>query len=353
MAYRSRPKEAYMRRILSSITLVLALVTLVARPATAHGTVVQYMSQHPMPRKLGGGFCYIDAPHYHDFAPSDPRMYRQIDGQYYFVGDPAPFDYQGPRHSFYGPHPVAEVGVQGGQPVYCYLQGPHYHWYQPPPQAQFELRGGAYWYTGTYEPGYYEQRPRYMVVNDAYAPIVYTRPVVDITLAPPGFHGEIVGGGPGWRGRAVVGAPVVSAGVYVAPPPPVQVGVGINIGGPPTVIERREYYEERHDNGRHRGWDKHGRHGHDDGWRGAPPPGGGGWRGNPPPNNSGGWRGNPPPNNGGWRGGPPPGRAPAPQGGWRGGPPPAAAPPAHPGGGGGGGWKGGGKPQQHGGGWKR
>jgi hypothetical protein len=290
---------------------------------SAQAAVVRYLSQHPLPRKMGGGFCYIDVSHVHDFGPSDPRMYRQVDGQFYFVGDPAPFDYDGPRHAYYGPHPIVEANVQLGHPEYCYLQGPHYHAYEPPAQASFELRGGAYWYTGNYEPVYYEQRPRYIGVNEAYSPIVYTRPVVDITLAPAAFHGEIVAGGPGWRGRAVVAAP---------PPPVVQVGVGVNIGGPPStvVIER---------GGPGPGWDRHD-HG---GWRGPPPARGGGWRGAPPAH-GGGWRGAPPSHGGGWRGAPQPA---AHGGGWRG----SSQPVAH----GGGGWRGGGgggKPG-HGGGWRR
>jgi hypothetical protein len=285
---------------------------------------------------MGGGFCYIDVPHVHDFGPSDPRMYRQVDGQYYFVGDPAPFDYQGPRTAYYGPHPIVEANVEFGHPEYCYLQGPHYHWYAPPPQASFEMRGGAYWFTGTYEPVYYQERPRYVVVNEAYAPIVYTRPVVDVTLAPAAFHGEIVAGGPGWRAGVVVGAP---------PPPVVQVGVGINVGGPPSTVivehdhdngRHRGWEDHDHDNGRHRGWEKHEHDGwerHDQGgWRGPPPQHGSGWRGNPQPVAHGGaWRGNP---------------QPAPGGAWRGGP----APQPHGGGAHGGG--GGGKPG-HGGGWKR
>lgn len=311
-----------MRKIL----MLIAGLTLVFASATAQATVVRYMSQHPLPRKMGGGFCYIDAPHVHDFGPSDPRMYRQIDGQYYFVGDPSPFNYDGPRTAYYGPHPIAEANVQFGRPEYCYLQGPHYHWYQPPPQASFEMRGGAYWYTGSYEPAYYDERPRYYGVNEAYAPIGYTRPVVDVTVVPPGFHGELVGGGPGWRANVVIGAP---------PPPIVQVGVGINVGGPPgaVVVE--------HDGGRHGEWrggpPPHG------GWRGGPPPGRG-WRGNPPPQH-GGWRGEPARANGGWRGGPAPQQHAS--GGWRGGP----APQQHTGGG----WRGP-APQQHGGGghgWKR
>jgi len=317
------------------------LFVLAGLAATAQARAVEYMSQHPLPRKIGHGFCYIDVPHFHDFPPSDPRLYRQVDGQYYFVGDPSPFEYEGPKYPYYGAHPVVEAQVTAGPPVYCYLRGPHYHWYQPPPTASFELKGGAYWYVGAYPQTFYDERPHYAVVNEAYAPIVYTRPVVDITVAPPAFHGEIVAAGPGWRGAAVVGAPVVSAGVYVAAPPPPSVQIGVAIGGPPTtVIERRDVYEvrerhehhEHHDNGWHRGWDKHG----------PPPQPAGGWRGGlPPAHQTGGWRGSPAPapQGGGWRGSP----APAPQGGggWRGNPAPAG-PPQHGGGGGNqkhGGWK--------------
>jgi hypothetical protein len=293
-----------MRRIL----MLAAGLTVCLLSSFADAAVVQYLSQHPMPRKLGGGFCYIDVPHVHDFGPSDPRMYRQVDGQYYFVGDPAPFDYEGPRTAYYGPHPIMEANVQLGQPEYCYLQGPHYHAYAPPPQASFELRGGAYWFTGTYDPVYYQDRPRYGGVNDAYAPIVYARPVVDVTLAPAGFHGEIVAGGPGWRATAVVGQP---------PPPAVQVGVGINVGGPPGAVviehdERHRSWErhdewERHDDGRHRGWERHERGGwraeperHEGGWRGQPVAHGGSWRGSPPPQR--GWQAGPPQAHGGGHG---------------------------------------------------
>jgi hypothetical protein len=292
---------------------------------SAEAAVVRYLSQHPLPRKMGGGFCYIDVPHVHDFGPSDPRMYRQVDGQYYFVGDPTPFDYQGPRHGYYGPHPIVEANVQFGAPEYCYLQGPHYHWYQPPPQASFEMRGGVYWFTGTYEPVYYEQRPRYVVVNDAYAPIVYTRPVVDISIAPPAFHGEIVAGGPGWRGQAVVVAP---------PPPVVQVGVGINVGGPPgaVVVE--------HDNGRHRGWERHEHEHERGGWHEPPVQRGNGWRGSGPVARGGAWHGSPPRQEPAWHGGPPQ------QGAWHGNPAPQGHPVPSRGNGGGG------RPS-HGGGWKR
>ena len=338
-------------RTLVAALVVAAVVAGAAAPAEARA--VHYRSRHPLPRKIGHGFCYIDVPHVHDFGPSDPRLYREVGGEYYFVGDPAPFDYEGPRFSFYGPHPVVEADIQLGQPVYCYLNGPHYHWYQPPAAAPFEFRGGAYWFVGNYDPVYYQERPRYVTVNDAYQPIVYARPIVDVNVAPPSFHGEIVVG-PGYqRGQAVAGPPVVSAGVRIAvpPPPQVQVGIGIGFGGPPVVVqERRDVYvepqrhqdwhpdrhDERHDNGRHNGWYKHEHerehdhdrdHDHDGrGWRGPPQP-----QPAPPPQRGGGWRPAPPapapaPQGGGWRPAPPT-PAPAPQGGsWHGPQAPGPAP---------------------------
>lgn len=297
----------------TSIAFLFGVATLVGLAATADAKVVQYRSQHPLPRKIGHGFCYIDVPHVHDFGPSDPRMYREVNGELYFVGDPAPFDYQGPRYSFYGHHPVAEAGTENGQPVYCYLNGPHYHWYQPPPQAQFQFRGGAYWYTGNYEPVYFQDRPRFGMVNDVYVSMPYQRPMVDITVMPPTFRGELLAG-PGFpHGRAMLVGPGL------------EMGVGIRGGGPPIVEERREFYERDHrDDGRHRGWEhhehedraweRHERHEHEDrGWHQGGEEHGHGWRGNPPPHAApaaGGWRGTPAgpahnnnhPPHGGWRG---------------------------------------------------
>jgi len=298
-----------MRRLVS---VLFGIALLAGAAGVAEAKIVHYMSQHPLPRKIGHGFCYIDVPHVHDFGPSDPRLYRDIDGQLYFVGDPAPFDYDGPRYPYYGAHPVVEADVQFGHPVYCYIKGPHYHWYQPPPDAQFQQRGGAYWYTGNYDPVYYQDRPRYAVVNDAYQPIAYTRPVVDVSVAPPSFHGEIVAVGPGVPvGHAYVGAPGFSAGIHIAAPPPpsvhVEVGVPapVIIGAPPVIVGAAPvivgappvmYHDNGrhrgwdHDEGRHRGWERHEEHGH--GWRGpapAPPPAmhaqPSGWRAPQPHNN--------------------------------------------------------------------
>jgi hypothetical protein len=251
--------------------LVVGLLAVVVFVAAAHGRSVEFLSQHPVPHRYGGGFCYIEVPHVHNYPPEDPRMYRETNGQFYFVGDPAAFDYDGPRYSYYGAHPVAEAEVRFGHPVYCYLKGPHFHWYQPSAQAQFQLTGGAYWYVGAFPPAYYDDRPRYAGINEIYAPLPYARPVVDVAVAPMAVRAEISFGGPGWRASAVVGGPPVPVFVPPLPVPvaPVQIGVGINLGGPPAVVERREFAGEhyRHDRGRHEGWgdrpllESHPRHG--------------------------------------------------------------------------------------------
>lgn len=251
-------------------TIIAGFAAWLAFSTVAHAKIVEYISQHPVPHKYGGGFCNIEVAHSHNYEPSDPRMYREIGGQYYFVGDPTPFQYEGPRYSYYGAHPVVDAEVHAGNPVYCYMKGPHYHWYQPPPQAQFQFKGGAYWYVGTFPQAYYDERPRFAVVNEVYTPMPYARPVVDIHVAPPVVQAEVAIGGPGWRAGAVIGAPVVVA------PPVVGVGVGVGMGvgvvgapmvvGGPGFVAEPGYYHHGH--GPYRGW--HGPepyHGH----RGPPP----------------------------------------------------------------------------------
>src|SRR5215510_199038 len=126
----------------------IAIVGLCGLTATAEAKTIRYHSQHPIPQHDGGGFCYIGVPHVHAYAPGDPRMFRKHDDDFYFVGDPTPFGYDGPKYAYYGAHPVVdEINDDGAGPEYCYLDGPHYHWYEPAAQASFEFRGGAYWYT--------------------------------------------------------------------------------------------------------------------------------------------------------------------------------------------------------------
>jgi hypothetical protein len=255
-----------MRRL---IPFVAASLLALAYVPVAQARSVQYVSQHPVPHKFGGGFCFINMPHIHNYPPDDPRMYRDVNDQLYFVGDPTPFGYDGPRFTYYGAHPVMEAEVRLGRPVFCYLKGPHAHWYAPPPHARFQLSGGAYWYVGTFPQTYYDNRPRYVAINQAYEPVIYTRPVVDVAVAPPMFRADIALGGPGFAAHAAFGMPVAPAPmpapapVVVMPapaPPSVQVGVDIHLGGAPMpapmIVERGPARPPhfRHDRGRHEGW---------------------------------------------------------------------------------------------------
>jgi hypothetical protein len=215
--------------------LLVGLAAVAGLAATAHAHQVEYVSPHPVPPKFGGGFCHIDVPHTHNYPPDDRRMFRENRGQQFFVGDPVPFDYDGPRYVYFGAHPVLEAEMRFGYPVFCYIKGPHVHGYQPPPQAPYQLSGGAYWYVGSFPPVYYQERPHHAVINEAYTPIRYDRPRVDVTAAPAGVRAEIPLGGPGWRAAAGAGEPPAPVSV---PPPPVQVGVGKNLDGapPPPVV---------------------------------------------------------------------------------------------------------------------
>ena len=245
-----------MRQLLMTIT---GLVVWLAFAASAQAKLVEYLSPHPVPHKYGGGFCTIEVAHMHNYAPDDPRMYRDINGQVYFVGDPTPFHYEGPRYAYYGAHPVVDAEVHFGHPIYCYMKGPHYHWYQPPSEAQFQFKGGAYWYVGGFPQAYYDERPRYAVVNEAYAPVPYVRPMVDIHVAPAVVQAEVSIGGPGWRASAMVGGPAlpllippvvpVPVAAFPVPVPIAPVPVGVGIGGA-AVFDGRYH----HDHGRHEGW---------------------------------------------------------------------------------------------------
>src|SRR5262245_55410135 len=181
----------------------------VAAAAPAEAKHHKYRSRHP----FKGGFCHINVVHVHAYAPADTRLYRVTDGDYYFVGDPVAYGYDGPKYAYYGAHPVVEADIHFGSPVYCYLDGSHYHWYQPPPSAQFEVRAGVNWFVGTYEPVYWDERPRYVVINEAYRPMRYDRPVVAVSDAPPQWRAPPPGRARGHvRAEVAVPAPSVHFG---------------------------------------------------------------------------------------------------------------------------------------------
>jgi hypothetical protein len=196
---------------------------------SAQAAQVRYEGMHPVPAEYGGGFCEIDFPHVHVFEPQRPDvLYRAHDHGYAFVGDPVPYGYQGPKHAFYGPHPIQD---EAGDVEYCYLDGPHYHSLPPPATvaASFKLKGGVYFYGGHFPQTYYEARPRYSRINVIYKPLEYPRPVVIAAEEP-----VVAVAGP--QAAVAVQGPTVVAGVGVHAGVGIGAGVVIGAPSPPTII---------------------------------------------------------------------------------------------------------------------
>lgn len=274
-----------MTRMSQSLSIATAGVALLAMSAaSADAKQVKFTGKHPIPKAVTGDFCYIEAPHVHVYEPEHPRvLYRVHDDHHHFVGDPVAFGYDGPKHSYYGHHPVVidpsihidiDVDVQ---PVteYCYLEGPHFHHQPPPADITFELAGGAYWYIGKYPSHYHKHKKRYEPIDVVYEPIVYERPVVVID-APAGYIGPFVDihvdvpgvvvetpsvgagvrAGAGVRGGAAVHGGV-RAGVEVhIPVPTIEIGIGVRGG---VVGHHGHHKHKRHK--KHKKYKKHRKHG--------------------------------------------------------------------------------------------
>lgn len=258
-----------MRTYLLALTLLLGL----AGVASAGGKHHRYVGIHPIVKAHGGGMCHIEAPHVHAYAPIDVKVnFRDHDGYHHFVGDPVAYQWDGPKHAYYGHHPVpvhVVVGDDHEDMEYCYLDGAHYHAWEPQ-GIDVKLQGGAYWYVGDFPEAYVKGKVVYDPIDVVYKPIVYTRPAVVVDVPPPG-----------WYGGTVVVAPVVEVRTPRPPPPPrahahgvvgvevhvptVQVEVGlpsvhIGVGG-----HVHGGHHHRHGHHKHKKWKKRGRgRGHDD-----------------------------------------------------------------------------------------
>jgi hypothetical protein len=238
-----------------------------------------YGGPHPAP---GGGWEGTAAPHMHDYAPFDLRLFSFHEGCYYFIGDPHDFGYTGQSYDYYGAHPIAD-SYGGG---WCFMIGAHTHWWRPW-SSSFTVVGPWYYWNGPYDPFFWSYWPYYSYYYRSFYPSFYaggrffrtSRAAPPITRVPPtNWRGGASGG---WRGSPA-GNVSRANGVYGAP-----------VGG---------------------GW--RGANGPGNAWHAAPPAAGGGWRGSP--STGGGWRGSPVPstsspmrapyNGGGWH-------APAPSGG--------------------------------------
>jgi hypothetical protein len=265
-----------------SIFVVMTWAALAfAHSGRAEAKQVRFVGVHPIAPEYGGGFCYIEVPHVHVYEPPHAQeMYRVHDGRYLYVGDPVAYGYDGPKHAYYGPHPVpvnAIVEEDGPEDVeYCYLDGPHYHYYAPPPNVKFKVKGGVAWYVGDFDPMYERDRPRFAHINLEMKPIRYARPVV-VVAPPPEFRGPIVEVDPVDPtvivpvGGVDVHGPGVGIGVGVqveVPAPSIDIHVGVPVA--PVIIEpgvRVRHHDDddddqghrHHDNGWHNGERKKGR----------------------------------------------------------------------------------------------
>ena len=201
-----------MRRTIAGVLFTALLIIGTA----AEAKPVKYAGVHPRTGNPSDGLCYIEVVHVHAYPPANANvLYRMHAGAYFFIGDPAPFGYEGPRHQYYGHHPVeisVVLGDGGADHVeYCYLDGPHFHSYAPPPEQKFVEKEKVHYYAEEYPPAYEQAKPEMGRINVIYQPWTYTRPVV-VGPPPPAYRG-----------------PIIQVGVHI-PVPAVGVHVGIPVG---------------------------------------------------------------------------------------------------------------------------
>lgn len=155
-------------------------------PVLAKG-VTKYRGIHPLPPH-GGQFCYIELPHVHARAPSDMRVYRTLpDQQNVFVGDDLALGYDGPKHAYYGPHPLTNAALPATEKFYCYIRGAHYHAAPPAAGSSFVAKDGVSWYIGEFGPEF-DREKHNLWINDSGALPTYVAPKATLADAPPGYH---------------------------------------------------------------------------------------------------------------------------------------------------------------------
>ncbi len=130
-----------MRRIPLTLLLlavsgcVFTMTTPVVDPPPPAVVEVWYGGEHALPTPLGGGWCWIDGPHPHEFFPDPIDAYAFADGFYYWRA-PVVFTY-------YGGHPMPGGG-------WCPIGAPHRHDYFPPYGSGFAWRGSGWAYGGAW-----------------------------------------------------------------------------------------------------------------------------------------------------------------------------------------------------------
>jgi hypothetical protein len=215
---------------------------IVGGTSTAQADHHRYVGHHPISAKPGDGFCYIEFPHVHTYAPAKAKvLYRPSAEGYYFVGDPIAFGYDGDKHQYHGAHPIqvdnVVLGVETHEPQveWCYLKGPHFHSH-PAGEAGFEVKGDVYWYVGKYPPEFRANQKAYAQINAVYRPIVYTRPVIEV--APPEGYVDVFV-------VDVHAAPVVSTGAHLDIHVPVPT-LEVSVGAVPVHHHHRHYKHKKY-----------------------------------------------------------------------------------------------------------
>jgi hypothetical protein len=187
-----------------------------------------YMGVHPVPYEAGNGFCYQSNAHFHAYAPFDQYLFRERGGWFYFVGDPGDFGYSYQMWGYRGHHPIS--AMYGGG--YCFIDWPHRHNYAPPQSLAFNFVGGYYVYAGPWDPWYWQWRPRYVSYYGDYYRRSYYGGIYWRVRPPPVYAPRITVGAPGvYRAGATVVAPGGGRVTVVAPPAP-HIRGGVVVGAP-------------------------------------------------------------------------------------------------------------------------
>jgi hypothetical protein len=186
-----------------------------------------FMGPHPIPYEAGQGFCYQQGAHFHEYGPFDQNLFRESNGWFYFVGDPGDFGYAQQLWGYRGHHPIP--GAYGGG--YCFMDWPHRHNYAPAAGLAFNFVGGYYVYGGPFDPWYWKWRPHYTSYYNDYYRRSYYGGVYWRTRPAPIYRPHIVVGAPGYyRPGAVVVAPG-GGRVHVMAPRPIG-RPGVVVGAP-------------------------------------------------------------------------------------------------------------------------
>ncbi|NTX04650.1 hypothetical protein HUA74_24030 [Myxococcus sp. CA051A] len=230
----------------------LLAMLLLASAGVVEAKQWRYAGMHPRTGQPADGLCHMEMVHVHTAAPLHAdTLYRTRENVYVFIGDPTPFGYEGPRHAYYGHHPVVlnvlvNISVDRDVVEYCYHDGPHYHSYEPPPRHEFVEKEDVSYYAGEYPQEYKQGSPSLVRVNTVYRSWSAPRPV--ITVGPP----------PEYRG------PVIQVGLNIPVP-----SVEIRVGGPPPPppppewegrVVREERVHVHHDHCDHHEHKKHKKH---------------------------------------------------------------------------------------------